>query len=242
MRSCKWWSVSSSTFAALLLWASTTSAAVNIDRTRLIFAASDKVQSLNLSNDGDTPMLIQAWTDNGDVDSSPDTSQTPIVVVPPVLRMLPGELRALRLMLSTRSPLATDRESQFWLNVYQIPPNTQATQNGARKVILPLRLRLKVFIRPDGLASPTENDEQQLRFIVEGQTLRIENPTPWFMSLTVHPGKQKELGGLMVAPKAWLAVPLSAPLAAGEMMRYDVITDSGNTRSHSLIYGHEKER
>nr|WP_159464507.1 fimbrial assembly chaperone [Scandinavium goeteborgense] len=241
MRSCKWWSVSSSALAALLLWASATSAAVNIDRTRLIFAASDKVQSLNLSNDGDTPMLIQAWTDNGDVDSSPDTSQTPIVVVPPVFRMLPGELRSLRLMLSARSQLATDRESQFWLNVYQIPPNTQATQNGARKVILPLRLRLKVFIRPDGLAAPTDSDEQQLRFSVEGQTLRIENPTPWFMSLTVHPGKQKALGGLMVAPKSWLEVPLSAPLVAGEIIRYDVITDSGNARSYRVLPGGKAE-
>ncbi|MCS2170488.1 fimbrial assembly chaperone [Scandinavium sp. TWS1a] len=241
MRSCKWWSVSSSALATLLLWASTTNAAVNIDRTRLIFAASDKVQSLNLSNDGDSPMLIQAWTDNGNVNSSPDTSQTPIVVVPPVFRMLPGELRSLRLMLSSRSTLAMDHESQFWLNVYQIPPNTKATQNTARKMVLPLRLRLKVFIRPDGLAAPKESDEQQLRFTVKGQTLNIENPTPWFMSLTVHPGKQKDIGGLMVAPKAWLEVPLSTPLTTGEIMRFDVITDSGNARSYRVMPGGKVE-
>jgi P pilus assembly chaperone PapD len=234
MRSCKWWSVFSSAFAALVLCAGQANAAVNIDRTRLIFSSSDAVQSLNLSNDGDTPMLIQAWTDNGDADSSPDSSSTPVVVVPPVFRMLPGELRSLRLMLSSRQTLPTDKESLFWLNVYQIPPNTQATSGSSRKVILPLRLRLKVLIRPTGLAAPKESDEQQLRFTLNGNQLRIENPTPWFMSLTVHPGAQKAVGGLMVAPKAGLDVPLSAPLTTGEKVVYDVNTDSGNARSYSV--------
>jgi P pilus assembly chaperone PapD len=234
MRSCKWWSVFSSAFAALALYAAQANAAVNIDRTRLIFSSSDAVQSLNLSNDSGTPMLIQAWTDTGDADSSPDSSSTPVVVVPPVFRMLPGELRSLRLMLSSRHTLASDRESLFWLNIYQIPPNTQATSSDARKVILPLRLRLKILIRPAGLAVPQESDEQQLRFTLNANQLRIENPTPWFMSLTVHPGAQKAIGGLMVAPKAWLDVPLNAPLSVGDKMVYDVITDSGNARSYSV--------
>ncbi|HEY2451248.1 MAG TPA: fimbrial assembly chaperone [Scandinavium sp.] len=243
MRSCRWWSVFSSAFAALALYTVQANAAVNIDRTRLIFSSSDAVQSLNLSNDSGTPMLIQAWTDKGDADSSPDSSSTPVVVVPPVFRMLPGELRSLRLMLSSRHTLASDRESLFWLNVYQIPPNTQAASGGARKVILPLplRLRLKVLIRPAGLAVPQESDEQQLRFTLNGNQLRIENPTPWFMSLTIHPGAQKAVGGLMVAPKAWLDVPLSAPLTAGEKVVYDVITDSGNTRSYSVSPSNMKQ-
>jgi P pilus assembly chaperone PapD len=235
MRNYRWWSVFSKACIALAISSATASAAVNIDRTRLIFSSSDQVQSLNLSNDSATPMLIQAWTDTGDTASSPDTSTTPVVVVPPVFRMLPGELRSLRLMLSSRKLLAEDRESQFWLNVYQIPPNTQpATGDTAKKVILPLRLRLKVFIRPAGLAAPQQSDEQQLRFTLNDRTLRIENPTPWFMSLNVQPGKQKAIGGLMVAPKAALEVPLNGPLLAGEKVTYEVITDSGNTHSYSV--------
>ncbi|MFG6653926.1 fimbrial assembly chaperone [Scandinavium sp. M-37] len=234
MRSYRWWSVFSKACVGLAFSIATASAAVNIDRTRLIFASADQVQSLNLSNDSATPMLIQAWTDNGDPNASPDTSHTPLVVMPPVFRMLPGELRSLRLMLSSRQKLAADRESQFWLNIYQIPPNTRPADNGTRKVILPLRLRLKVFIRPAGLAAPQERDEQQLRFILNGSTLRIENPTPWFMSLSVQPGRQKAISGLMVAPKAMLEVPLNAALNAGEKVSYEVITDSGNTRSYRV--------
>lgn len=234
MHSYRWWSVFSKVLVALLLCSGPASAAVNIDRTRLIFSSSDAAQSLNLSNDSETPMLIQAWTDNGDAGSSPDTHSTPVVVLPPVFRMLPGELRSLRLMISSRNTLAADRESQFWLNVYQIPPNTQAASGETQKVILPLRLRLKIFIRPVGLAAPQESDEQQLHFTGNGKTLRIDNPTPWFMSLTVHPGAQKARGGLMVAPKAALEMPLDAPLNSGEKVTYDVITDSGTTRSYRV--------
>lgn len=241
MRNYRWWSVFSKACIALAFTAATANAAVNIDRTRIIFSASDQVQSLNLSNDSPTPMLIQAWTDNGDARASPDSSTTPLVVMPPVFRMLPGELRSLRVMLSSRKVLADEVESLFWLNVYQIPPTSRATADTAQKVILPLRLRLKVFIRPAGLAAPQESDEQRLRFTVNGSTLRIENPTPWFMSLNVQPGQQTAIGGVMVAPKAALEVPLNGPLRDGENVIYEVITDSGNTHSYSVSPGKGKQ-
>lgn len=126
MRSYRQWLVFSKVLLALLLLAGITPApfaAVNVDRTRIVFAANDVVQSLTLTNDSVTPMLLQVWTDAGETASSPDSSRTPLVVLPPVFKMQPDELRTLRVMLSSRRSLPGDRESLFWLNIYQIPPS-----------------------------------------------------------------------------------------------------------------------
>jgi P pilus assembly chaperone PapD len=131
MRSYRQWLVFSKAVLALLLLAGVNSAsfaAVNVDRTRLVFAASDIAQSLTLANDSVTPMLLQVWTDAGETASSPDSSRTPLVVLPPVFKMQPDELRTLRVMLSSRRSLPEDRESLFWLNIYQIPPELSATK------------------------------------------------------------------------------------------------------------------
>lgn len=126
MRSYRQWLVFSKALLALLLLAGITPApfaAVNVDRIRIVFAANDVVQSLTLTNDSVTPMLLQVWTDAGETASSPDSSRTPLVVLPPVFKMQPDELRTLRVMLSSRRSLPGDRESLFWLNIYQIPPS-----------------------------------------------------------------------------------------------------------------------
>ena len=55
-------------------------AAINVDRTRIVFAANDINQSLTLANDSAIPMLVQVWSDIGDIHSSPDTNRTPLII------------------------------------------------------------------------------------------------------------------------------------------------------------------
>lgn len=236
MRSYRQWLVFSKAVLALLLLAGVNSApfaAVNVDRTRLVFAASDIAQSLTLANDSVTPMLLQVWTDAGETASSPDSSRTPLVVLPPVFKMQPDELRTLRVMLSSRRSLPEDRESLFWLNIYQIPPELSATKSATRKLVLPLRLRLKVFIRPTGLKAPTANDEQKLRFSIASQGITITNPTPWYMSLTVTATKGIRIGYMMLAPYERRDVVLSQAPGVGTTVNYAVINDSGNWRTYT---------
>lgn len=236
MRSYRQWLVFSKALLALLLLAGITPApfaAVNVDRTRLVFAANDVVQSLTLTNDSVTPMLLQVWTDAGETASSPDSSRTPLVVLPPVFKMQPDELRTLRVMLSSRRSLPGDRESLFWLNIYQLPPEQNATDSVTRKLVLPLRLRLKVFIRPHGLKAPTSNDERKLRFSIASQGITITNPTPWYMSLAVAPIKGISIGNIMLAPYEQRDVALSNMPAVGSTVDYAVINDSGNWRTYT---------
>ncbi|MGK2889030.1 MAG: fimbria/pilus periplasmic chaperone [Candidatus Malihini olakiniferum] len=89
----------------------------------------------------------------------------------------------MQLLLTSRQGFAYDKESLLWLNVYQIPPNTAAMTRHTQNVVLPLRLHLKVFIRPAGLGDLSESDGKQLLFrsllqTEEGQQLQVINFTP----------------------------------------------------------------
>lgn len=233
MRSYKWWSVFNNTLSGLLLMLALPSlAAVNVDRMRVIFNADEQEQTLNLSNDGNAPMLLQVWTDNGDPQVTPDQVITPVVVLPPLFKMLPGELRALRMMLTTRQGLADDRESVFWLNIFQIAPMRSDDTQRQEKITLPLRLRLKVFIRPPGLSAPQQKDEEALQFSLTNGGLKIINPTAWHMSLSVTLAGQQPIGNLMISPFDQLTVPLVAPASAGMTVNYRVITDDGHYRDY----------
>jgi P pilus assembly chaperone PapD len=235
MRNYKRWLVFSKYWLACwLVFGLTTSAhgVVNADRTRVIFSASDMAQSLNLSNDGATPALVQVWTDLGDPRVPPDKVSTPVIVTPPVFKMQPHEIRSLRLLLTARQSLPADKESVFWLNIFQIQPESEQARKAGQKVVLPLRLRMKVFIRPAGLGAPDNAQYQRLQFSARNGQLQITNPTAWYMSLEVQLVGQQAVSNLMVAPEGQLSVPLPVQVKPGQQLNYRVITDDGNSRNY----------
>ena len=210
-------------------------AVVNVDRTRVIFSAGEMAQSLNLSNDGETPAIIQVWTDTGDPLVPPDKVSTPIVATPPVFKMLPKEIRSLRLLLTARQGLPNDRESVFWLNIFQFQPESDLTRQKKQKLILPLRLRMKVFIRPADIGDPDALQYQTLQFSAQDTRLIITNPTPWNISLNVEIPGQRPLTNIMVSPRMEQAVSPDKPLLPGINLTYRVITDDGNYRDYQTV-------
>lgn len=228
MRSYRSWSVFSSLIlVAGILFCFSARAVVNVDKTRVVFNERDRAQSITVFNSGVNETFLQLWTDDGDPDLSPDNSITPVLVLPPVVRILPEEMRSLRLMLTSRQSLPADRESLYWLNIYQVPALKREGNAVQRRVVLPLRIRLKIFIRPAGLNAPGTADPEKLRFTVTGDTLTLTNPTPWFMSLNVQPQGQPTIKNLMVAPLSTLQLENHGGLTPGDSVRYAVINDQG---------------
>lgn len=146
--------------------------------------------------------------------------------------MQPDELRTLRVMLSSRRSLPGIGKAFSGL-IFTRSPEQNATDSVTRKLVLPLRLRLKVFIRPHGLKAPTSNDERKLRFSIASQGITITNPTPWYMSLAVAPIKGISIGNIMLAPYEQRDVALSNMPAVGSTVDYAVINDSGNWRTYT---------
>lgn len=212
-------------------------AVVNVEGTRVIFNAGEMVSSVNLINSGEEPALVQLWFDEGDVFISPENARTPIIAVPPVFRLQPGELRDVKLQLISRDNFPQDRESLYWLNIYQVPPNTHSPGN-EKRVILPLRLRLKVFVRPVNVSRPQQIDGQRLQFQRNNnnpQAVIISNPTPWYMTIATFESGDARVDGMMLAPGEKKDVTLNTTVKAGEV-QYDIINDNGTKwRYHSFL-------
>lgn len=235
MRSYKWWSVFNKvTVAAGIMLCSTAfhaSAVVNAEKTRVVFNSGSIAESLSLVNSEKEPVVVQVWTDNGDPTVSPDQVHTPVVINPPVFKMKPGEIRNIRLLLVSAGSLPQDRESVYWLNIYQIPPNTETQHKGEKKIVLPLKIRMKVFVRPEKIGELLENDAQKLQFSIDresrNKTLLIQNPTPWHLTLSSLRSGKTALPGVMVAPFTSERVEIPADKTLADKVEYDVINDNG---------------
>ncbi|MFF6008960.1 fimbria/pilus periplasmic chaperone [Rahnella sp. R3(2024)] len=235
MRSYKWWSVFNKvTVAASIMLCCTAfhaSAVVNAEKTRVVFNSGSIAESLSLVNSEKEPVVVQVWTDNGDPTVSPDQVHTPVVINPPVFKMKPGEIRNIRLLLVSAGSLPQDRESIYWLNIYQIPPNTETQHIGEKKIVLPLKIRMKVFVRPEKIGELQENDAQKLQFSIDresgNKTLLIQNPTPWHLTLSSLRSGKTALPGVMVAPFTSERVEITADKTLADKVEYDVINDNG---------------
>lgn len=131
-----------------LLWCSSSEAALNLMRTRVIYEGVTEA-SLMVRNDGSEPSLLQAWVDGGNEQQGPADVSTPFLVVPPMMRLGSQRGQVLRILGADLSGLPQDRESLFWLNVLGLPPKAQASQGSVQ---LAYRTRIKLFYRPSGLA------------------------------------------------------------------------------------------
>jgi len=212
-------------------------ASVVIAGTRVVFPAATGEVTIRLTNDGNQPALIEAWVDDGDPNSTPDTAKVPFLVTPPLVRMNAGKGQSLRIVY-TGQQLPTDRESLFWLNVLEIPPKP-ASKTGEEQNTLQfaIRSRLKLFFRPPGLAEDPSTAAQQVAWSVvpdgKGLALQASNASPYYLtfskvSLTVG-GIAHAAGTGMVAPKSSLRLPLADlhRAAPGAQVDYTVINDFG---------------
>lgn len=209
-------------------------ASVVIQTTRVIYPAAAREVAVALVNKADHPALVQAWVDDGQPGVSPETSQAPFVLLPPVFRLAPAQGQSLRLSHDGRTALPADRESLFWLNVLDIPPKPAAsTQNYLQMAI---RSRIKLFYRPAGLREDVRSAAASLQIRQQGRTLTVHNPSPYHITLSQLEGEaadqsRTDLPVEMLAPFATLQRTLPTPQAL-RSVHYRTIDDYGAQVNH----------
>ena len=153
-----------------------------VSGTRVIIYERNIEASINVSNDGTFPVLMQTWID----ESSDKEQQTKnLISSPPLSRINPSEDQLVRLHLIDISKLSPNQESLFWLNIMEIQPNLQQSRNSNFEIAY--KHRLKVFYRPNSIS-----DLKKIRVapknviwsIKDQHTLQAENPTPYHINLT----------------------------------------------------------
>lgn len=212
-------------------------AGVVVNGTRVIYPAQSREVTVQIDNVGDSPALVQAWIDDGDVNQTADTAKAPFVLTPPISRVEPGRSQALRVIFSG-AQLPADRESVFWLNVLDVPPSPEKTDDGEQNYLqVAFRSRLKLFYRPRGLPGAANDAPATLRWSRNGDRLRVENPSPFHVTLAeVHAVSQTgekavEDKGKMVSPMQSAEFVAPADL---DQVRFITINDYGGRVEHRV--------
>lgn len=213
-------------FCAAAAFSTSADASIVIGGTRVVYNEGAREVSVQLDNNGDLPSLVQSWIDAGNLDSSPEDSDAPFVLTPPIARVNAHSGQALRIAFTgATQPLPHDHESVFWLNVLDIPPEPTAAPGSNKNFIqLAFRSRIKLFYRPKGLPG-TANDAPDALQWKQGRTdkgaltIVASNPTPYHVSMiavnAVYGQKSTDL-----APQGYM-------LAPGEQHAFELPKDSG---------------
>ncbi|MBB4862308.1 P pilus assembly chaperone PapD [Pseudomonas nitritireducens] len=219
-------------------------ASIVITGTRVVYDASQREVTVKLSNDGQSPMLVQSWIDEGNVQATPDTSAAPFVLTPPIARIDPSKGQALRIRYTGQKVLPQDSESLFWLNVLEVPPSSAEGQN---RLKIAFRSRVKLFYRPAGLPGNVTAAAEQLQWRLRRNgpdwALECRNDSPYYVTLgkvSVSSNGQTasptlDINSSMLAPGEQKMMPLknSAVLGSGGKVDYTSISDLGATIEHS---------
>lgn len=208
-------------------------AEIIIHGTRVIYASDAREVTVQLSNDGNQPVLVQSWMDQGDASQSPEEADVPFVISPPITRVEAEKGQGLRITaLPIANQLPQNQESLFWLNVLDIPPRpTVNGENPENYLQLAIRSRIKFFYRPSQIRGSIVEAAEKMKWLVQGDQLLIENPTPFHMTVTEI---QQRVSGNMVniVDEGRMLAPFSKETVSLQsndttQMRFFILNDYG---------------
>ncbi|MFC0227461.1 fimbria/pilus periplasmic chaperone [Serratia aquatilis] len=207
-------------------------AAISLDRTRVVFPGNEKSVSLTVRNQNpELPYLAQGWLE--DVQGTKLEGNSAFTVLPPVQRVEPQGQTQLKIQaMPGANLLPQDRESLFYFNLREIPP-----QSDKQNVLqIALQTRVKLFYRPAALAEAAAKQQaipfqEQLTLTKSGDSYRVNNPTPYFVTLIGASAKKdgevvKGFEPLMVPPKGSIQLGGSA-VALGATPALVYVNDYG---------------
>ncbi|WP_233861921.1 fimbrial biogenesis chaperone [Paraburkholderia adhaesiva] len=224
--------------AVMMAWRTQAVAGVAPEVSRVVFSEGAHEQSLHVFNVNKYPVLVQTWIDDGNILALPQDSKAPIVALPPIFRMDPGDQMSVRL-INSGAKLPEDRESLFWLNLYEIPATQKIAAPDSEKVTVTMRTQIKVFVRPEKLPFPETDLPKHLTFALVHRpnkvTLEIGNPTPYYatigaLQITIEGAPRPETVD-MIAPFSHADVDLGGLVGTpGEHAKvlFTLLNDEGN--------------
>lgn len=218
-----------------LLVVQNASAALALDRTRVILDGTESSISMGVTNQNKTlPYLAQAWVE----DEHGNKISDPLVALPPVQRVEARTKTQVKVQQTAGAKLLPqDKESLFYFNLREIPPKT----NKPNTLQIALQSRIKLFYRPAALAVDQNSRpwQEQMTLSRQGDRYVANNPTPYYVTIsdaaaTLKGGTVNGFTPVMVPPKGTAILDGSAAaLGSNPVLTY--INDYGGRPQ--LIYG-----
>lgn len=232
-------------FVSLFIISTSLYASVIINGTRVIYNEKSKSKTVQLVNDNKWPALVQVWLDNGDPNELPENIKTPFSITPPIFKMSPDSGQNLRITYVDNS-LPNDKESVFYLNVLEIPPeNEDVLSDNKNTMQIAIRTRIKLFYRPTDIKTPSQVNEKlffSINKTSKGNEVLVKNNSPWFITLQnvmlLDNGKKLNIEGNMVAPFSEIKLrqengtAIPNDYSNAKKISYSVINDYGGLDSY----------
>lgn len=205
---------------------------VKTGATRIIYSAGSNGASMTVMNPQAYPMLVQS-----EVMMEDRKTRAPFIVTPPLFR-LDGHQQSRIKIIATSNHDNDMTESLFWLCLKGIPPEPDAewTDEAYKKkrarqhatLLTQLRIKncLKLLVRPSSLHGTPEDVASSLTWVINGKTLTVNNPTPFFINL-----RSVQLGNIKVNNTDYVPPmskrELGIPADAHGPVHWQLITDYG---------------
>lgn len=189
-----------------------------INHSRLVINESKAEVSFSIRNEGESAVLMQLWSDHGNITDKPESIRMPFIIQPPLFRLNAKDSRRIRLQtVDGGRSLPKNTESLYWLNALEIPSKTK--NDGFNNTLqIAFRTRIKIFYRPVGIEGlRPENEVNKISHAIvkcgNSQCIELNNPTPLhFTLLSIKLSDGQSLNALpndgVISPHSSMLIPL----------------------------------
>ncbi|EJR7280960.1 fimbria/pilus periplasmic chaperone [Citrobacter freundii] len=207
-------------------------AGIVIYGTRIIYPAEKNEVLVQLMNQGERSSLVQSWIDDGDTLLPPEKIQVPFLLTPPVVKVAGDSGQQLKIKKMPNS-LPGNKESLFFLNVLDIPPNNPDSA-GKNVLKFAMQNRIKLFYRPKGVSPVNKNTFQKLSMKRSGSIYSIKNDAANWITITEVKANNVKINNesIMLAPLSGADVALKSVNA--NQYKMTIIDDHGNYISDNV--------
>ncbi|MGX9308729.1 molecular chaperone [Pantoea ananatis] len=160
----------------LMLSATLCQASVVLNGTRIIIDGSKNEKTIQFTNAGDQPALIQIQAVNPDANSTP-----PFVALPQIFRIAPNAGQTVKVKVTEKN-VPQDRESLFYLDYTELP-SVKKGDKDKNKLYLIIKNRVKVIVRPGDLDFSVDRVRQALSWRIQGHAILLKNASPFYANI-----------------------------------------------------------
>lgn len=206
-----------------------------ITGTRIIYPSDAESMAVQLTNNSKTASLVQSWIDSGDEYSTPENSDAPFYLSPPIVKIEGLQGQQLKIKKIDKA-LSHYVESVFYLNVLDIPKRPD-TAKGKNAIQLATRSRIKIFYRPVELTESPDYVINKINYQLNNNTLLIKNNSQYHFTVaaltTTNDKKNSLIDSAMISPMSSLEFPLKHALKNRDLVLV-YVDDYGVFKSHNI--------
>ena len=210
---------------------------IGINTTRVIYHQQDQSVQVSIRNTTkETDFLVRAALLNKD-----GLRVNEFEILPPLFRLNAESEGAVRVIKRNNTHFPDEQESLFYFYALAIPSTTKEW-GGDKKlanVKVGLGNKIKFIYRPANLSTPDRNIYQRVLFHWGQNSVRVDNPTPYFISMSslniggVDFSFSKQ-GSEVLAPFSYQNYPCDRNrVYANQLVHWEAIDDLGAIESIS---------